>query len=149
MSRYSENIVMQCYVTPETSKIRGKSEVKTMQVSVVNLDWWIYFTNFPLDKRKPEIFFNVWVHVVKWCKIAICFQLFLSSNFWIKLKKPLVASTIGAHYLNFFSANVYFLVNFTSTEWLYDYDYTGCFFNWYPPKKLKYGKPRLGESTLT
>ena len=27
--------------------------------------------------------------------------------------------------------------------------YTGCFFNWYPPKKLKYVKPRLGESTLT
>ena len=23
------------------------------------------------------------------------------------------------------------------------------FFNWYPPKKLKYGKPRLGVSTLT
>ena len=23
------------------------------------------------------------------------------------------------------------------------------FFHWYPPKKLKYGKPRLGESTLT
>ena len=22
-------------------------------------------------------------------------------------------------------------------------------FNWYPPKKLKYGKPRLGVSTLT
>ena len=22
-------------------------------------------------------------------------------------------------------------------------------FNWYSPKKLKYGKPRLGESTLT
>ena len=27
--------------------------------------------------------------------------------------------------------------------------YTGCFFHWYPPKKLKYGKPRSGESTLT
>ena len=27
---------------------------------------------------------------------------------------------------------------------------TGCFFShWYPPKKFKYGKPRLGESTLT
>ena len=27
---------------------------------------------------------------------------------------------------------------------------TGCFFlHWYPPKKLKYGKPRLGECTLT
>ena len=26
---------------------------------------------------------------------------------------------------------------------------TGCFFNWYPPKKLKYGNPRLGVSTLT
>ena len=26
----------------------------------------------------------------------------------------------------------------------------GVFFShWYPPKKLKYGKPRLGESTLT
>ena len=25
----------------------------------------------------------------------------------------------------------------------------GVFFQWYPPKKLKYGKPRLGESTLT
>ena len=22
-------------------------------------------------------------------------------------------------------------------------------FHWYPPKKLKYGKPRLGKSTLT
>ena len=27
---------------------------------------------------------------------------------------------------------------------------TGCFFlHWYPPQKLKYGKPRIGESTLT
>ena len=25
----------------------------------------------------------------------------------------------------------------------------GVFFNWNPPKKLKYGKPRLGESTAT
>ena len=25
----------------------------------------------------------------------------------------------------------------------------GVSFNWYPPKKLKYVKPRLGESTLT
>ena len=28
-------------------------------------------------------------------------------------------------------------------------EHTGCFFNWYPPKKLKYVKPRLGESTST
>ena len=28
-------------------------------------------------------------------------------------------------------------------------DTAGCFFNWYAPKKLKYVKPRLGESTLT
>ena len=28
-------------------------------------------------------------------------------------------------------------------------DIQGVFFNWYPPKKLKYGKPRLGVSTLT
>ena len=33
-----------------------------------------------------------------------------------------------------------------STRWPYN---TGCFFNWYPPKKLKYGKPSLGESTAT
>ena len=25
----------------------------------------------------------------------------------------------------------------------------GVFFHWNPQKKLKYGKPRLGESTLT
>ena len=25
----------------------------------------------------------------------------------------------------------------------------GDFFHWYPPKKLKYGKPRLGGSRLT
>ena len=29
-------------------------------------------------------------------------------------------------------------------------DITGCFFShWCPPKKFKYGKPRLGESMLT
>ena len=27
--------------------------------------------------------------------------------------------------------------------------YRVFFFNWYPPKMLKYGKPRLGESTAT
>ena len=32
---------------------------------------------------------------------------------------------------------------------LQDCTITGCFFNWYPPKQLKYVKPRLGESTLT
>ena len=26
--------------------------------------------------------------------------------------------------------------------------FPGCFFHWYPHKKLKYGKPRLGEFTL-
>ena len=31
-----------------------------------------------------------------------------------------------------------------------EYQYIqGVFFNWYPPKKLKYGKPRLGESTAS
>ena len=30
----------------------------------------------------------------------------------------------------------------------YMYTYIqGVFFNWYPPKKLKYGKPKLGESS--
>ena len=33
--------------------------------------------------------------------------------------------------------------------YIYTPVYTGCFFNWYAPKKLKYGKPRLGESTAT
>ena len=28
-------------------------------------------------------------------------------------------------------------------------EYIGWFFHWYPPKKLKIGKPRLGESMLT
>ena len=29
------------------------------------------------------------------------------------------------------------------------YNIQGVFFNWYPPKKLKYRKPRLGESMFT
>ena len=29
------------------------------------------------------------------------------------------------------------------------YYYRVFFLHWYPPKKLMYGKPRLGESTLT
>ena len=29
------------------------------------------------------------------------------------------------------------------------YETYRVFFNWYPPKKLKYEKPRLGESTAT
>ena len=29
------------------------------------------------------------------------------------------------------------------------YIYRVFFFHWYPIKKVKYGKPRLGESTLT
>ena len=29
------------------------------------------------------------------------------------------------------------------------YTLQGDFFHWYPPKNLKYGKPKLGESTLT
>ena len=33
-------------------------------------------------------------------------------------------------------------------DWLQRATYR-VFFHWYPPKKLKYGKPRLGESTLT
>ena len=36
-----------------------------------------------------------------------------------------------------------------ATKKEYGMEFTGCFFNWYPPKKSKYGKPRLGESTLT
>ena len=31
----------------------------------------------------------------------------------------------------------------------WSYKIQGVFFHWYPPKKLKYGKSRLGESTLT
>ena len=35
--------------------------------------------------------------------------------------------------------------NFEIEQWIY----TGCFFHWSPPKKWRYGKPRLGESMLT
>ena len=39
--------------------------------------------------------------------------------------------------------------NLHNIHYIHNMDITGCFFHWYPPKKLKYGKPRLGESTLT
>ena len=38
-------------------------------------------------------------------------------------------------------------IDSSPTADLHHYIYTGCFFNWYPPKK--YGKPRLSESTAT
>ena len=42
------------------------------------------------------------------------------------------------------------LINIDCVDPLGAFIYTGCFFShWYPPKKLKYGKPRLGESTST
>ena len=45
-------------------------------------------------------------------------------------------------------AGMYHLVNIIG---LVEHQHnTGCFFfHGYPPKKLKYGTPRLGESTLT
>ena len=48
-------------------------------------------------------------------------------------KKMAIQVGLSSHHLIWFQGNCH----------------TGCFFNWYPPKKLKYGKPRLGESTLT
>ena len=41
----------------------------------------------------------------------------------------------------FISINIF--QNFASPKWYIQ----GDFFHWYPPKKFKYGKPRLGEST--
>ena len=38
-------------------------------------------------------------------------------------------------------------INSYTTEFIYMLQ--GDFFHWYPPKKLKFGKPRLGESSLT
>ena len=34
-------------------------------------------------------------------------------------------------------------------EFVAGFNIQGVSFNWYPPEKLKYGKPRLGVSTLT
>ena len=47
------------------------------------------------------------------------------------------------------TVNVAFDNVFRKFLYLYKIQSTGCFFHWYPPKNLKYGKPRLGESTLT
>ena len=40
-------------------------------------------------------------------------------------------------------------LKFNSNTFAVENAYTGCFLHWVSPKKLKYGKPRLGESTLT
>ena len=50
-------------------------------------------------------------------------------------------SGFAAHHLLVFE--IYFLSS------SFGFETQGVFFHWYPPKKLKYGKPRLGESTLT
>ena len=41
------------------------------------------------------------------------------------------------------------LLNRSTLLFRVNIDHTGWFFNWPPPKKLKYVKPRLGVSTLT
>ena len=49
------------------------------------------------------------------------------------LKGPFLLDNIKMHFVALISLDVV----------------QGVFLNWYPPKKLKYGKPRIGESTLT
>ena len=48
-----------------------------------------------------------------------------------------------------FLANTWNMSHWTFSLSMCSFIYTGCFFNWYPPKKLMYGKPRLDKSTLT
>ena len=54
-------------------------------------------------------------------------------------------------WLNFYNRKL-MLVNYcTGKSWLLSLEWWiyRVFFKWYPPKKLKYGKPRLGVFTLT
>ena len=54
-----------------------------------------------------------------------------------KSKIGLLQTILAAkRYVSFFWVTLYMIIQ-------------GDFFHWYPPKKLKYVKPRLGESTLT
>ena len=69
------------------------------------------------------------------CKFTFCLFFFLSFRLditVIKCLKSQVSKVICVQILKWRSVSD-----------------TGCFFNWYPPKKLKCGKPSLGESTLT
>ena len=73
-----------------------------------------------------------------------------------RVEKPTeggVAPTFYKKYAHIFEFVVYVYIcglpPFKSICVYLNMQYTGFFFNWYPLKKLKYGKPRLGVSTLT
>ena len=59
-------------------------------------------------------------------------------------------NTIMCHYMHIYGESKIYQSKFAAEkrQWISTL-YRVFFFNWYPPKKLKYGKPRLGESTAT
>ena len=74
------------------------------------------------------------VYVAK--KISAFFYAFAAKTFYALRRKVFSRKSLHPESFDFLGL----------WQWQISID-TGCFFDWYPPKK--YGKPRLGESTLT
>ena len=104
--------------------------------------WWYGNVNMPnvLDSWNISYFISVWTtkpqqryHNLRKKEINTKFYLhiwllYIGKMFWYVM----ICYSIGTSYIV-----------------IHCLCYTGCFFHWYPPKKFKYGKPRLGESTST
>ena len=72
----------------------------------------------------------------------ICIRIIICIFFWIFVFVCVPPTKVCKQYDDFLHENdllYLYLIIFVQ----------GVFFNWFPPKKLKYVKPRLGESTLT
>ena len=71
------------------------------------------------------------------------------SAYALLLPRPtLLTREYHCHHRRYTIYNTYNTIQYTQYIKYIINTYRVFFFNWYPPKKLKYVKPRLGESTL-
>ena len=107
-----------------------------MNISISQTEKKINFQDFDFDFREDSSTYYIYnLHI---CGVAELTQI-RKSNFSLYIN--LCVNNLSQFPFGLFGTHVRFFYSNIFVQ--------GVFFNWYPPKKLKYGKPRLGESTLT
>ena len=115
----------------------GKKLRKKKMADEILKTFWKYFQRKEnIHKIFSKIFWNKFNQkFCRWLLLQLVEDVAAECSIFLNIRAPI--NTRTQHILN----NKYGL-NTDST-------YRVFFFHWYPPKKLKYGKPRLGESTST
>ena len=143
-----------CKILKKYWSITANKEKDSFQI---DNSWWS-------DKKKLTILQNLWtlerdLNVAFWSIGFIFCCIGQLQTIFLRYCKTLPSNLPEANYSIFTgcrsSSSRFVTINTSSMKPSIKVrnrtHYTGCFcfFQWYPPKKLKYGKPRLGESTLT